>query len=85
MSRPMSVVQNVPVTSGSTPKSASANVGAQRVPVRKSKTPISRKKSIAGNSSDRKMPTVTAMVRPAAEARAAHGDLLAVAALARSG
>jgi hypothetical protein len=57
--------------SGSTPKSASAKVGAQRVPVRKSQTSISRKKSIAGSSRERKMPTVTTMVRPAAEARAA--------------
>jgi hypothetical protein len=61
----------VPVISGRTPKSASANVGAHRDPVRKSQTPISRKNSSAGKSSDRKMPTVTATVRPAAEARAA--------------
>jgi hypothetical protein len=56
----------VDVTSGSTPKPGFENRGAQRVPVRKSMIGISRKKSIAGISSEMMIPTVVTTDRLAA-------------------
>ena len=60
------MVHSVPVMSGSTPKSGLANVGAHRVPVRKSQDVTSRKNARAGMSRETKMPIVMRTERPAA-------------------
>jgi hypothetical protein len=65
----MLVVQAVAVTRGITPKDGSANLGAQRVPNKNSKTGTSRKKSIEGSSSAMMIPTVITTVMKAASLR----------------
>jgi hypothetical protein len=52
------VVQRVPTRSGTTPKLAGTNLGAQRVPVKKSMIGTCRKNSIAGTRSDQTIPIV---------------------------
>ena len=60
------VVHRVAVTSGSTPKDASANRGAHRVPKRNSHTGTSAKNESAGVNSAIKIPTVVRTVAIAA-------------------
>jgi hypothetical protein len=54
----MPVVHNVPTKSGTTPKLAGLNLGAHRVPVKKSIIGTWRKNSIAGTRSDHTIPIV---------------------------
>ena len=79
ISRPISVVQNVPVISGSTPKLGSANVGAHRVPVRNSQTLTSRKNSSAGSSRASDDPDRDQDRQRRRRRRGRHHDALAVA------
>jgi hypothetical protein len=52
------VVQSVPTKRGTTPKEAGLNLGAHRVPVKKSIIGTWRKNSIAGTRSDQTIPIV---------------------------
>ena len=67
----MKVTTSVPASSGSTPKCAGWNNGAQFVPVKKSTGETARKKSSAGRISAMTMPTVVNTETSAASPRIA--------------